>query len=189
MPQIAPGTWKTGLSFFWWREFADGRIEQEFDLDTGQIRPWGGTPPDLVKAGWIPVSPALAQKMKAFGEYGIPTVSPQILISLKPGEDLEIYKDAEVKRGLHVHCKACGANFRSFGSPEGCPFCGAQKSWRCSKCDQIRTTPTCSDCHAPSQMIDPLESSPAEWDEVIYNLGIKGKFKMRFNSLGLIALH
>ena len=189
MPKIGPDLWKTALSFFWWREYADGRVEQEFDLETGQIRPWGSTPDNLVRAGWIPVTPDLAQKMRAFGEFGTPTQSPQMIISLKPGDELQIFKDIDIKRGYQVHCKSCGATFRSFGLPAGCPYCGAAKSWRCEKCNKILAAPSCSDCKAPTRMIDPLEHAPAEWEEVVYNLGIKGVFEMRFNAIGLLARH
>lgn len=190
MPQIGPDLWKTALSFYWWREFADGRVEQEFDPDTGQIRPWGPdlSPAGIVKAGWLPVSEDLAKKMAAFGEFGTPAQSPSISVALKPGDGLEIFKDCQVLEGMRVHCKVCNATFRSFGVPDGCPLCGAQVSWRCPKCDKI-TTYRCPSCNVLCRKIDPLETAPDKWEEVIYNLGIKGSFMMRFNSRGLLAQH
>jgi len=187
MPQIGPSTWKVALSFFWWRQYPDGRIEQEFDPLTGQIQPWGKTPPGLIKAGWVPVTPDLARKMATHGEFGTPTRSPSILVNVKPGDELEIFKDCQVIEGVRVNCKACGHVFRSFGSPRSCPSCGVKPGWRCPKCDNISDTFICPTCKVQGKMIDPFQTAPDKWEDVVYILGIKGKFSMKFNALGLIA--
>lgn len=190
MPQIGPDLWKVALSYYWWRQYADGRIEQEFDLATGRIRPWGTKPEGLKRAGWLPITPDLASKMQAHGEFGIPTQSPSIIVDLKPGEDLEIFKDCTVLDGYQVHCKACGAVYRSFGEPEDCcRICGANPSWRCPKCDRLSDDETCPDCSLKGRIIDPLERTPDKWEDVVYILGIKGLYRLKFNSLGLVAEH
>lgn len=162
MPEIAPNCWKAALSFFWWREYRDGRQEQEFDLLTGQISPWGSkTPEGLSKVGWLPVTPSLAQKMASCGEYGVPTPAPAVIVPVSEGEEPIIYKEHTVWDGLQVHCKACGAVFRSRGSCSACVVCG-------------ETT---------------IETQPSKWEETEYFLGIKGKFCDRFNGYRLITEH
>jgi len=189
MPQIGPDLWKTALAYYWWREHQDGRIEQEFDLETGQIRPWGETPADLKLAGWVPVTEDLARKMRAYGEFGIPTQSPSIIIQLKPGDELEIFKECTILDGYRVHCKACESVYRTFenhGDP--CPICGAKPAWRCPKCDKVADEETCPDCKVPGRIIDPLERSPDKWEDVVFFLGIKGRYCHKFNSQGLVTL-
>lgn len=189
MPQIGPDLWKVALSFFWWRQYQDGRIEQEFDPLTGQIQLWGETPTDLKRAGWLPVTADLARKMAAYGEFGTPTQAPSVLIDIKPGEELEIFKDCQVLMGKRVTCKACGEVFHALGHPEACPKCGARVSWRCPKCNQITDQEHCPSCKVPGRQINPFHSVPDKWEEVVYILGINGKFTMKFNSTGLIAEH
>jgi len=190
MPEIGPDLWKMALSFYWFREYGDGRVEMEFDLETGQIRPWGPkTPEGLIRAGWLPVSQDLAQKMKAYGEFGIPTQSPSIMVSPKPGDELEIFKDCSVLEGSRVSCKLCGSSFRAFGKLDSCPQCGAREGWRCPECGNITDTAVCPDCKKMGRPINPLESTPEKWEEVVYILGIKGIFRNRLNSRGLITEH
>jgi predicted RNA-binding Zn-ribbon protein involved in translation (DUF1610 family) len=192
MPQVGSDLWKAASSFYWWREYLDGRIEQEFNLETGQIRPWGSKTPDILKkAGWLPVTQDLARKMQTWGEFGIPTQSPSIIIGLKPGEQLEIFKECTILDGHRIHCKACGAIYRAFGEDrgDGCIRCGAKPAWRCPKCDKLSDAETCPDCNLKGRMIDPLERTPDRWEDVVYFLGIKGLYQIKFNSSGLIVEH
>ncbi len=190
MPEIGPNLWKTALPYFWYREYLDGRIEMEFDLDTGQIIPWGPkTPEGLKRAGWLPVTQDLAQKMKAYGEFGIPTQSPSVLVALKPGDELIIYKEATVYDGFGVTCKACGGSFRMFSNPDSCPNCGARMGWRCPDCNKINDTEVCPDCKKQGRPINPLVSAPYKWEEVTYFLGIKGIFCQKFTGKWMITEH
>ena len=190
MPQIRENLWKSALAFFWWREYEDGRQEQEYDPLTGQIMAWGPKTPDgLKRAGWLPVSADLAAKMKQQGEFGIPNAAPAVIIPVNPGEELIIYKEVTVWEGSRVHCKVCGAVFRSRGAAPACPSCGAKPAWRCSKCGELSETETCSKCQVPGQLINPFESWPEKWDEVEYFLGVKGKFVNRFTQARLITEH
>jgi len=190
MPQIGPDIWKVALSYYWWRQYADGRIEQEFDLETGRIRPWDATPASLKKAGWVPVTVDLARKMQVYGEFGIPTQSPSIMVNLKPGDKLEIHKECTVLDGFRIHCKACGAFFRAFGDQDGhCRVCGAKSFYRCPQCDKLSDEETCPDCRVQGRMIDPLEKTRDKWEDVVYFLGIKGLFRHKFNSRGLVTEH
>lgn len=190
MPEIGPNRWKAALSFFWWREYRDGRTEQEFDPLTGQISPWGPkTPEGLARVGWLPVTPDLAQKMKSYGEYGIPTQSLAVILPLARDEEPIIYKETTVWDGLQVHCKACGAVFRSKGKPSVCPVCDAKPAWRCKKCDQLQDIESCPSCGSPGHIINPFEIQPAKWEETEYFLGVMGKFCNRFNTSRLITEH
>ena len=190
MPQIGPDLWKTALSFFWFRQFRDGRIEQEFDLDTGQIRPWGSkTPEGLKKVGWLPVDQELARKMRAYGEFGIPTQAPAVMIDVKPGEVPLIYKDATVWNGYQVRCKACNTVFKSIVEPKACPTCDAKPAWRCPKCTALSDTEICPHCQKKGRIIDPFEKRNMKWEEVEYFLGIEGKFRNRFNTTRLTTEH
>lgn len=191
MPQIGAGIWKSALAFFWWREYEDGRQEQEYDPLTGQIMPWGPKTPDgLKRAGWLPVSADLANKMKQQGEFGIPNAAPAVIIPVNPGEELIIYKEVTVWEGSRVHCKVCGAVFRSHFSPPGpCPSCGAKRMWRCPVCDELSDFEICRKCLMHGDLIDPFESRPDKWGEVEYFLGIEGKFCNRFTQARLITEH
>jgi predicted RNA-binding Zn-ribbon protein involved in translation (DUF1610 family) len=196
VPQIGAGIWKSALAFFWWREYEDGRQEQEYDPLAGQIMPWGPKTPDgLKRAGWLPVSADLANKMKQQGEFGIPNAAPAVIIPVNPGEELIIYKEVTVWEGSRVHCKVCGAVFRSKGAVTACPSCGAKPAWRCTVCNKLSDTEFCQDCRKPfefqevGQIINPLESWPEKWDEVEYFLGVKGKFVNRFTQARLITEH
>lgn len=190
LPQIGPDLWKVALSFFWWRQYEDGRIEQEFDPETGQIRLWGTTPKNLKRAGWLPVTPDLANKMREHNEFGIPTQSPSVIIELKPGDELEIFKDCSVLDGYRVHCKVCGAVYRTFGErAEHCLNCGTKPAWRCPKCSKLTDNEICPDCNLAGQIINPLTRTPDKWEEVVYILGIKGLYRLKFNSQYMVAEH
>jgi predicted RNA-binding Zn-ribbon protein involved in translation (DUF1610 family) len=188
MPQIGENLWKVALSFYWWRQYQDGRIEQEFDLDTGQIRPWGETPANPKRVSWRPVTPDLAQKMQAFGEFGLPTMAPPVTIDLKPGEELIIFKDCVVC-DWQVVCKACQTAYHTLEDLEACPRCGAKPSWKCEKCGKLLDGETCPDCGEKCRYITPFERRADKWEAVTYLLGIKDKFLLKFNSHGLIAEH
>jgi predicted RNA-binding Zn-ribbon protein involved in translation (DUF1610 family) len=188
VPQIAPNTWKVALSFFWYREYLDGRVEQEFDLETGMIRQWGSeTPANLKMVGWLPVTPDLAEKMKVCGEIGLSTTAPAMLIPVKPGDVPIIYKDCTVWDGFKVLCGACNSVFRSKGKPKVCPRCGAKPAWRCQKCGKLADAETCPDCKVTGRLVDPFMVRPEKWEEVEYFLGIRGKFCNRFNASRLIT--
>jgi len=190
LPQIAPNLWKVGLEFFWCREYENGRVEREFDLDTGQIHFWGSkTPTGLKRAGWLPMTPDLAAKIRACGEFGIPTQSPSVMIDLQPNDELIISKDCAVIRGYLVTCKACNATFRSFGEPDVCPTCGSKPGWKCDACGEIHDISICSRCHRRGRLIQPFIKRGISWEKVVYLLGIKDKFLLKFNSNGLIVEH
>jgi predicted RNA-binding Zn-ribbon protein involved in translation (DUF1610 family) len=190
MPQIGPDLWKSANSYFWYREYQDGRIEREFDLLTGHVNQWGGKMPEGLRVvGWLPVTPDLAQKMKAFGEFGIPTAGPSIFTRVLPGEVPIIFKEVTVYQGQRVHCKACGAVFRSESTPQTCPACGASHSWKCAKCGKLLEADTCAECNRPARPLNPFETSPEKWDEVEYFIGIEGKFVNRFTASRLITEH
>ena len=179
-----------GLSFYWWREYQDGRIEQEFNLDTGKIMPWGSKTPDgLKKVAWMPVTPDLAQKMRSCGEFGIPTQAPSVELPVHPGEEPVVFKECTVWSGFNVHCKACGLAFKSKGLPQDCPECGAKPAWRCMKCTALSDTDICHVCNVPGRSINPFETSPVKWEEGEYFLGIKGKFVNHFNTTRMITEH
>lgn len=180
MPQISPNKWKCNLSFFWWRQYADGRIEQEFDQLTGQIRPWGSkTPADLKSAGWLPVTADLARKMQSCGEFGTPTHAPAMLVDLKQGDELVIFKESTVYK-ISYYCKACKSTIQQCEMPETCPMCGASAAWKCDKCGKLLDADRCSDCEQPCRLINPIVKQPISWEETIYCLGIKGKFTQKF---------
>jgi len=190
MPRIGKDLWKVGLSFFWYREYQDGRIEQEFDLDTGQIRLWGSeTPNDLKRVGWLPMTADLAQKIRAYGEIGIPTQAQSVLIDLKPREELSCFKDCTVLQGFRVTCKACGATYHALADPDICPRCGAKPAWRCEKCGQLQDTETCPNCNQISRAVTPFVKHPDAWEDVVYVLGINGRFLIKFNSNSLVVEH
>jgi len=182
VPQLAPNVWKVAVSFFWWREYLDGRIEQEFDLDTGQIRPWGSKTPDgLKRAGWLPITPDLAQKMRPHGEFGVPSPAPAMLIDLKPGDELQIFKEATVYKVSYI-CKACGQIVREYEKPKSCPRCGAAPAWKCDTCGELRDDKLCPECGRECRRINPIKGEHMPWEDVIYYLGIKGKFVQKFNN-------
>jgi hypothetical protein len=182
MPQIAPNVWKTAVSFFWWREYLDGRIEQEFDLETGQIRYWGSkTPEGLKRAGWIPITPDLAQKMQAFGEFGTPTSAPDMLLDLQPGDELALFKECTVYKVSYV-CKACCQIIQDVQKPKSCPRCGAAPAWKCDTCGKLRQAKQCQSCLRECRLVDPIKAEMMPWEDVTYHLGIKGKFMQKFNS-------
>ncbi len=190
MPQIGPDLWKVGLEYFWYREYQDGRTEQEFDLETGQIRLWGpATPPGLKRVGWLPMTPDLAQKIQACGEIGYPTQAPSVLIDLKPGEELICFKDCTVIKGYQVICKACGFKYRTMGESGVCPSCGVTSGWKCDKCGHLGDSQVCPDCSTPGRLITPFRKRPDSWESVTYFLGIQGKFQIKFNSKGLVVEH
>lgn len=190
MPQIGPDLWKVGLSFFWYREYQDGRIESEFDLDTGEIRLWGAEAPEgLKKVGWLPMTPDLAQKIKVWGEIGYPVQAQAVMITLHSGEVPIIFKDCSVITGLRVTCKVCGSQFQSMARPEVCPQCGAKPAWRCDTCGKLQESEICPDCQAISRKIMPFAMRSDAWEEVIYNLKILEKFHIRFNNHWLTVDH
>lgn len=133
------------------------------------------------------MTPDLAGKIRAFGEFGAPTRATAVTVELKDGEEIICFKDCTVLQGYLAKCRACGAVFHSLGRPDACPACNARPYWRCPTCNELRDQPTCPKCKTEGQMVDPFDSRPDRWEDVVYNLGIKGAFLLRFNEKGLIA--
>lgn len=190
MPEIAPNVWKMTHTFYWIREYHNGTIEREFDLDTGTIRKWGSkTPEGLKKIGWMPVTPDLAAKMLAFGEYGRASSMQSVKICLAPGDEPIIYQDKAVLHGMLYHCKVCGAEFNVFGKTDVCPACGATVMWRCPACGQLSDTEICLTCNMPGLRLTPFKKTPANFEDITYCLGIKNKFLIKFNEQGITVEH
>lgn len=188
MPQIAPDTWKPALEYYWFRVHQDGTIDYEFDLDTGQIHEWGAeTPKDLKRAGWLPMTEDLAQKIRVCGEIGKPTASMPVAVNLKPGEELVLFRNNRVINGVHIRCRACQLSFNSMAVPDACPNCDVVPGRRCGR--EVKTAEDCKDCKKPcdAPLISPFVVQPHKFDETHCILGIKGKFQMKFNSTGLKA--
>lgn len=98
MPQIGPNLWKTAVSYTWYHKFRNGREEYEFDPMTGAPRRWSKPAPEEIEiAGWLPITMDLAKKIQVYGEFGIPTASPSVLINLLPGDDLVIERSHGVQ--------------------------------------------------------------------------------------------
>lgn len=182
MPQIAPNLWKVAAHFFWWREYLDGRIEREFDLETGQIRPWGSeTPKGLRRAGWQPITSDLSKKMWLTSkEFGLISEAPAMLVDLKPEDELVIFKEATIYKVSYT-CKACGQIIQACEKPAACPRCGVAPAWKCDTCGKLQDTKHCPACKRECRRIDPIQPVPGPWEDVTYHLGIKGKFVQKFN--------
>lgn len=164
MPQVGQTEWKAASSFHWYREYEDGRVEFEYDPEDGHLTKWGNeAPTGLKRVGWLPMTSPLAAKITAHGEIGMPVSAPPISINTAPGDDVVIFKDVTVYRGLLVTCKGCNAKFRAMAEPDVCPRCGAEAGW------------------------GSFVSVPVMWEDVIYHLGIKDKFILKFNANGLVA--
>jgi len=188
VPQIAPNLWHTANEFSWCREYQDGRVEHEFDPLTGAPTPWGGKTPDgLRKVSWLPMTPELAVKIRTYGEFGRPTQAATVSAALKLGEEIICFKDCTVLSGYIVQCKACGAAYRSLGEPQTCPHCGVSNSWRCPTCNKLSDDALCSNCNVQCRELPAFIVRPGKWENVVYYLGIKGKFCMKFNGKGLVA--
>jgi len=254
MPMIGEDLWKLGLEFYWFREYQDGRTEQEFDSITGKIVLWGQKVPEgLKRAGWLPMSEELAKKIAVHGETGYPVGSDPVIIDLAPDDKLLISKDCAVQYGYKIHCKSCNHEYISLGLPVDCPRCGVSPNWKCSGCNQIqdhilcptcgkewkRITPepptwkclkcniiqdltmcpqcgercqyikpaieiienstvwkcpkckqvqalaACSDCGKSCRFINSFDTQPAAWENTVFNVGIEGKYLIKFNSSGL----
>ncbi|MDM7913150.1 MAG: hypothetical protein QUS09_08645, partial [Methanotrichaceae archaeon] len=77
-----------------------------------------------------------------------------------------------------------------FGEQEdSCRICGVRPSWRCPKCDKLADEETCPDCNLTGRIIDPLERTPDKWEDIVYILGIRGLYRLKFNSRGLLVEH
>jgi predicted RNA-binding Zn-ribbon protein involved in translation (DUF1610 family) len=256
LPQIAPDTWKVELTFFWCRQYLDGRLEYEFDLETGEKIPWGTTTPtDLLRVGWLPMTPDLAQKIAKFGEIGHPIKAQRVFIDVHPGEIVQAFRDCSIIKGNQYTCSHCGQSFVSPDHPPKCRVCGIEEVWTCQDCGKSSTrstcdcgttdehprikvgTPTvlsslmkCSKCNGtfealvnamdtpkkcplcgaePSNVCEkcqkvsekcfcycdgdkhdchlsnPISKVGFAWEDVVYFLGIKGKFMNKFNVDGL----
>lgn len=157
MPQIAPGVWKSASSFFWFRLFDDGREEFEFDPRTGNPAEWGKeTPSGIKRFGWLPMTPELADKIRDYDEIGYPVSAPPVAINVQPGEVPVIYKDPSVIKGLQITCSKCKTAIRAMAVPETCPRCG--------------------------QSLETAEVKGIMWDDVVYGIGIEGRYELKFNA-------
>ena len=150
-----------GLEFTWYRKFSDGRIEFEFDPETGKPTLWGAeTPLGVIEAGWMPMTPPLAGKISPEeGCFGIPARAQIVAVRPKPGEELILDRERKHQTGAHATCEKCGKSFLSSTPPVGCIFCGDGR----------------------------LSLKQAEWETAIYEIGIKGRFMQKFNSMTSIT--
>lgn len=171
MPQIDKDAWKAGHEYYWFREYSDGHTEYQFDPETGQETLWGPKVPEgLVRAGWIPINPDIAGKIAAYGEFGYPTQDKPHVVNLSQGDELIMFRECTIVRGSQVTCKLCGQVFLAMGEPGECSRCGA--------------APVVLDDGVAADL---LPNRPASWESVVYSIGIKGKFSLRFNGQGLVA--
>lgn len=150
-----------GIEYTWYRRLSDGRVEFEFDPETGEERLWGETPTNITEVGWIPMNPDLAQKMAVHGNTGVPITSLVMAIKVKPGEEPIVFRDRELRRGAHVTCKICNKSFLSTEPPKACVFCEAEPE---------------------EGKNSPFILQQAEWEQAVYEIGVKGRFVQRFNS-------
>jgi hypothetical protein len=127
-------------------------------------------PEGLVKAGWIPINPDIARKISAYGEFGYPIQDKPHVVYLSRGDELIMFRECTIVRGSQVTCKLCGQMFLVMGNPGECDKCGA--------------APVVLDDGVTA---DPFSKRPASWESVVYSIGIKGKFSLRFNGQGLVA--
>jgi hypothetical protein len=157
---------KAKAEFFWYRVFEDGRIEHEFDLESGAPVMWGKeTPPGIKEVGWLPMTADLSAKIAAYGESGQPTRAPPVTCKLHPGEVPIVYRDRMIIRGAHCTCKICGNVFVATAPPKECIFCHAE----------------------PTETASPLTIQQASWWVQSYVLGIKDRFVQTFDSHGIVT--
>ncbi len=191
---VPVAAFKLSVEYFWYRVFDDGRVETEFDLDTGQPTKWGlATPPGLEEVGWRPMTPELLQKIIAFQEFGVVSnrASP-VTIKVSPDDDVIIARDGMIIKGALVKCKSCQYVFRSPKQPEICPACGIVPKWKCDTCNELYDTVAesqkCELCGSTCRVILPFFLTQHAWEEVTYLLGIRGKYLNKFTSNGLITV-
>lgn len=152
-----------GIEYTWYRRFADGKVEHEFDPATGAPTKWGiDTPPGIAEVGWLPMTPKLAGLIAAYGEKGVPIQAPVQAIQLKEGETPHVERDRTDQVGALVTCKCCGGKFLSSEIPTKCLKCGVEPM---------------------EGKASPFELQQAEWQTAIYELGVVGRFTQRFNRL------
>lgn len=188
MPRIDNGNWKLALEYVWLRRFKDGRVETEFDFDTGKPTLWGEITPDgIVEVSWIPMTQDLAQKISDFGEFGRPTIGPVVTINPRDGEKIVCYREGTIYTGAKVTCKACGFVYLSTEPPSACPKCQATFGMKCRKCDKIADADVCDQCGETCEQISPFDIIPVQWEQATYALGIEGRFLNKFTPLQVIT--
>lgn len=148
MPRIGPNLWKMPTMYYWYREYEDGTVEYEFDKTSGRPNLWGTAPDGLVSVGWVPMDYSLSEKISRYGEIGMPPSNalPVCLDvrGVRP-EDIVIYRDCSVIRGMQTTCRGCGQTFYIVDPISECPVCGNAVG----------------------------DVSPAEWEAVEYVVGIR----------------
>jgi predicted RNA-binding Zn-ribbon protein involved in translation (DUF1610 family) len=102
-------------------------------------------------------------------------------IELAPGDELIISKEVTVYKVSYV-CKACGQVIQEAEKPKSCPRCGATPAWKCDTCGTLPDADHCPECKRECRRINPIRGVSMPWEDVIYYLGIKGKFVQKFNS-------
>jgi hypothetical protein len=158
---------KLPVEFTWYRKYRDGRVEFEFDPQTGAATMWGKEAPDgLIEFGWMPMTISLARLIAAYGEVGVPNDCQLVSVKLRPGEIPVIYRDRQSAKGALVECKCCQGVFRTTKPPVKCPFC--------------EVTPESGDP-------DPFKKQQAAWEEATYVIGISGRFTQTFNRAGMVT--
>jgi len=138
---------------FWIRILPDGRAVPQFDPATGKYCGFEEYKDPVAQVLFYPVSPGLAEKIRAQGDKAEPSNLPVLAFEAPPGSSLAMHRVGMLRYDLMHVCGFCEAEFS--WELDICPRCLAKNHWYCGKCDELKHRPIIDlELQAP----DPAES-------------------------------
>lgn len=159
------------LTRYWVRVLEDGvSCETQFDIQTGEQRPWDPVPEKLTRVMWMPFDDELVKLLAERGEEALAIEGmPPIVVDLDPTQPrVEVTTASpmfwgsagsfKALRGVgeraicklvgkidltdYYHCVGCGQDMIWDGTGVlECPRCNARNEWWCSRCKEIKDNP------------------------------------------------
>lgn len=124
---------------FWVIVRPDGSAEPQFDPITGKSREIGVDLGPVAQILFFPITPVLAEKIRANGDEAEASNFPVLTFMVPPGKPVKFHRLGDVRLDPVQVCGFCKAVFDD--SAEECPRCLAKVSYYCGKCDSLKMEP------------------------------------------------
>lgn len=111
----------------------------QFDPKTGKYCGFEHYEGQVAQVLFLPVSPRLAELIKANGDKAEPSVLSPLTFDVDPGQHADMHRVGNLRLDpMHV-CGFCEVEFPI--ENEVCPRCLAKNQWYCGKCDALVADP------------------------------------------------
>jgi len=132
---------------FWVEIHPDGSASPQFDPFTGKSHETSDAKRPVAQVLFYPISPGLAEKIRAQGDVAEPSELPVLSFEAPPCRPIDLgrrplpdfYRTGTLRYYMRRICGFCEAEFGP--DVEVCPRCLAKNQWYCGTCDTLISAP------------------------------------------------